>query len=167
MPAVKPIHSRGRTLKKDVFDKGSEVYSILQDYLEVHKDTFSKATLTKIIPILNKFRFVDPAVDYRTNVDRLDVLLGRLRPITNSLEFEGELPATLKEYSMALARSIELLRDLSRRLADASDGVQAYERGEYKEDVTEYNASIQKYQEAGMKLNELLPEMAGKGRRKQ
>ena len=129
-----------------------QVHAILERYVAIHDKIF-RFSLRKAIPIPGLFK----PIDYGQHFKELDSLVSALEQLAISTSNRAGVPIVFHQYVTALLRTMQFLRDMSRRLYDKTQGdLQSYTMGQYKSDVTAYERLVEEYGELGSTLNEYI-----------
>ena len=129
-----------------------QVHAILESYLAIHEKIF-KFSLRKAIPVPGLFK----PIDYGQHFRELDSLVSALEQLAISTSNIAGVPSVFQQYVTALLKTMQFLRDMSKRLYDMSQGdLQSYTMGQYKSDVTTYEGLVEKYRSLGLTLNEYI-----------
>jgi hypothetical protein len=129
-----------------------QVHAILERYVAIHDKIF-RFSLRKAIPIPGLFR----PIDYGQHFKELDSLVSALEQLAISTSNRAGVPSMFQQYVTALLKTMQFLRDMSRRLYDKTQGdLQSYTMGKYKSDVTTYEGLVGEYRALGSTLNEYI-----------
>lgn len=127
---------------------------VLTQYIEIHDDIFAPGiwrTLRRAIPMPLFFQ----AIDYNGHKSNLTLLANTLNSIISSIANRDELALTLIEYSEALLHTILLLQNMCEQLYLKSEGtLPLYSYEKYKQDLSDYQTSAEKYADLGSRLNQ-------------
>lgn len=129
----------------------SQVKAILQDYISIHNQIF-KPSVRKSITLPGVFK----AIDFGKHYDDLGILSEGLEEVISSDDIEQQ--SIFMEYTEALLRTVDELREICEKLFEKSQGAGNYTMEEYKADVASYQDSAEKYMKLGKDLHRYLAE---------
>ena len=151
------------TKANDTSALARRVVGMLGRYMKAQDDLF-KPSMGKILRIPGLYK----PVDYGENLSSLKELkeellaikadIRRQRPGEQPTSLEDRFLGVLRRYVSQMGDAVERLASICRRLKVRSEGG-AYDRREYKTDMTELRDLQRKHLDTGVILNELVKEL--------
>lgn len=136
----------------DLPDKLIRTNAILNEYAAIH-DAIFKFSWRKTLPIPGLFK----ATDFGAHFRDLDRLASKLAGICSALKIEPGSLEDSHQYTEALLKTIQALREICRRFYKQSQGeFGKYPMADYNADLKSYEVLVNKCQELGMALNQRL-----------
>jgi hypothetical protein len=126
--------------------------AILNEYAAIH-DAIFKFSWRKTLPIPGIFKTTNFEAHFRD----LKRLASKLAAISVTLEAEPGALEGSRQYTEALLKTVQALRDICRRFYEQSHGdFSKYPMAEYNADLKTYEVLVNKCQELGVALNQRL-----------
>lgn len=146
--------------KERIIKLSWDVNDLLSQYVAIHDDVF-KTSIRHIIPIPGIFK----AIDFGVHLARVENIIPELENCDNKIKalagnFEGqerEYLDLLSRYANALIETVSRLKIVLGALYAKSQSFvnSNYEWKNYKDDLANYEKSVQGYLVVGGRLNEL------------
>jgi hypothetical protein len=136
----------------DLPDELIQTNAILNEYAAIH-DAIFKFSWRKTLPIPGIFKTTNFEAHFRD----LKRLASKLAAISVTLEAEPGALEGSRQYTEALLKTVQALRDICRRFYEQSHGdFSKYPMAEYNADLKTYEVLVNKCQELGVALNQRL-----------
>ena len=152
------------TKKEQIVEISWVVNDLLSQYVAIHDDVF-KTSIRHIIPIPGIFK----AIDFGAHLQKAENIIPELKNCDNKINaladnFEGqerEYLYLLSRYANALIETVSRLKIVLGALYAKSQSFvnSNYDWSNYKNDLADYEKSVQGYLAIGGCLNELFPKI--------